>query len=144
MLMHKEIMGFFMTNTTNEELAAIEATAVAYLTAFVRADVADVVATYADDGVLMAPGIPAVTGKDNLTSTYLAVWAAVDFDMAYEIKEVVQTSADWGFVRSATEGTETNNETGEVVPATYQELFLLRKSAAGVWEIARYCTCKIS
>ncbi|SFN56695.1 conserved hypothetical protein [Formivibrio citricus] len=133
-----------MSKAFNEELAAIEAGAVAYLTAFSRVDVAAVLATYADDGVLMAPGMPAAVGKDELAVVYPNVFATVGFDMTYEIKEVVQISADWGFVRSATEGTETNKATGVVVPAAYQELFLLRKSAAGAWQIARYCTSKIS
>ena len=133
-----------MSKAFNEELAAIEASAVAYLTAFGRTDVAAVLATYADDGVLMAPGMSAVVAKDALAAVYPEVFATVGFDMRYEIKEVVQTSADWGFVRSATEGTETNKATGVVIPAAYQELFLLRKSAAGAWQIARYCTSKIS
>lgn len=132
-----------MNEELNEELVAIRASAVAYLTAFNRADVAAVIATYADDGVLMAPGMPAAVGKDELTKVYPGVFEMVGFDMTYEIKEVVQTSADWAFVRSATEGTETNKATGVVVPAAYQELFLLRKSAVGAWQIARYCTSKI-
>jgi uncharacterized protein (TIGR02246 family) len=133
-----------MSEVLNEGLAAIEATAVAYLTAFNRADVAGVLATYADDGVLMGPGRPASVGKDELARIYPSVFAAIDFDMTYEIKEVVQTSADWGFVRSATKGVETNKATGVVTNSEYQELFLLRKSAAGAWQTARYCTSKIS
>ncbi|HEX7909033.1 MAG TPA: nuclear transport factor 2 family protein [Paraburkholderia sp.] len=133
-----------MRNVLSDELAAIEATAVSYLTAFNRADVAGVIATYADDGVLMGPGRPASEGKERLAMAYPAVFEAVDFEMKFEIKEVVQTSADWAFVRSATEGTETNKATGVVTPAAYHELFLLRKSAAGAWQIARYCTSKIS
>ncbi|MBB2830535.1 UNVERIFIED_ORG: uncharacterized protein (TIGR02246 family) [Rhizobium esperanzae] len=133
-----------MSEAFNKELAAIEATAVSYLTAFNRADVAAVIATYADDGVLMAPGMPAAVGKDRLAIVYPGVFEKVGFDMTYEIKEVVQTSADWAFVRSATKGTETVNATGDVTPATYEELFLLRKSADGAWQIARYCTTKTS
>lgn len=133
-----------MNKEINEELAAIEAGAVAYLTAFGHTDVAAVLATYADDGVLMAPGRPAVVGKNELAVVYPNVFATVGFDMAFEIKEVVQISEGWAFVRSATEGTETNKATGVVVPAAYQELFLLRKSAAGAWQIARYCTSKIT
>lgn len=133
-----------MSKAFNEELAAIEANAVAYLTAFNRVDIAAVLATYADDGVLMAPGKPAVVGKDELAVVYPKVFATTGFDMTYEIKEVVQISADWAFVRSATEGTETNKATGIVMPAAYQELFLLRKSAVGTWQTARYCTSKIS
>lgn len=133
-----------MSETFDGELAAIEATAVSYLTAFNRADVAAVVATYADDGVLMAPGRSAAVGKDTLATVYPAVFKAVGFAMTYEIKEVAQISADWGFVRSATEGTETNKATGVVTRTAYQELFSLRKSAAGAWQTARYCTSKIS
>lgn len=133
-----------MSEAFNEELGAIEANAVAYLTAFNRADVAAVIATYADDGVLMAPGRPTTVGKDALALVYPSVFEKVSFNMTFEIKEVVQVSTDWGFVRSATEGTETNKATGVVTSAAYQELFLLRKTAAGAWQTARYCTSKIS
>ncbi|WP_144729977.1 YybH family protein [Acinetobacter oleivorans] len=133
-----------MSEVSNEELVAIEATAIAYLTAFNRADVEAVIATYANEGVLMGPGMPAAVGKDELAIVYPNVFSEVGFDMAYEIKEVVQTSADWAFVRSATEGTETNKSTGIITQAKYHELFLLSKSAAGKWQIARYCTSKIS
>lgn len=133
-----------MSEVFNAELDAIEAAAVSYLTAFGRTDVAAVVATYAADGVLMAPGMPAVEGRDSLAVTYPAVFEKVGFDMVYEIKEVIQTSANWAFVRSATKGTETVKATGEVTSVTYAELFLLRKSIEGVWQIARYCTTKTS
>lgn len=131
------------SGTSDDELAAIEARAISYLTAFNRADAAAVVANYADDGVLMAPARPAVVGKDMLAMVYPEVFEAVGFDMTYDIKEVVRISAEWAFVRSSTEGTETIKATGEVQPAQYQELFLMRKSTNGAWQIARYCTCKI-
>ncbi len=133
-----------ISGTSDDELAAIEARAVSYLTAFNRADAAAVVANFADDGVLMAPARPAVVGKDMLAMVYPEVFEAVGFDMTYDIKEVVRISAEWAFVRSATEGTETLKATGEVQPAQYQELFLLRRSTNGVWQIARYRTCKIA
>lgn len=127
-----------------DELVAIEATAAAYLTAFTRADLAGVLATYADDGVLMGPGRPASEGKDELAKIYPRIFEATGFDMAYEIAEVVQISADWAFVRSTTKGTQTDKATGVATASAYQELFVLRKSAAGAWQTARYCTCKIS
>ncbi|WP_041959607.1 YybH family protein [Sulfurospirillum arsenophilum] len=133
-----------MKKTVNKELVSIEANAVAYLTAFNRADVAGILATYADDGVLMAPGMPTVVGKDELAMIYPAVFDQVGFAMTYEIKEVVQISIDWAFVRSATKGIETNKATGVAIPSEYQELFLLRKSATGAWQTARYSTSKIS
>lgn len=133
-----------MSKIFDEELAEIEATAVAYLKAFTNADIAAVMATYSDDGVLMGPGMSAAVGKDELASAYRNALATIGFDMNYEIKEVEQISPDWAFVRSATEGTETNKATGVVTPATYHELFLLRKSPTGSWQISRYCTSKIS
>lgn len=133
-----------MSETLNKELVLIEANAVAYLTAFNREDVVGVLATYADDGVLMAPGMPAAVGKDELAMIYPAVFDQVRFSMTYEIKEVVQISTDWAFVRSATKGTETNKATGVVISSEYQELFLLRKSTTGAWQTTRYSTSKIS
>ncbi|MCK1319059.1 MULTISPECIES: SgcJ/EcaC family oxidoreductase [unclassified Bradyrhizobium] len=133
-----------MADAVKDELAAIEATAVSYLTAFNRGDVDGVLAAYADDGVLMGPGKPAAVGKGSLAMVYPGIFEAASFDMNYEIKEVVQTGAEWGFVRTATEGTVTNKATGLATPATYHELFLLRRSAVGAWQIARYCTSKIS
>ena len=120
-----------ISGTSDDELAEIEATAISYLTAFNRADAAAVVANYADDGVLMAPARPAVVGKELLAMVYPKVFEAVGFDMTYDIKEVVRISAEWAFVRSATEGTETIKATGEVQPAQYQELFLMRRSTNG-------------
>lgn len=66
-----------MTNTAIDERPAIEAPAIAYLNTFHRADVADVLATCAADGVLMAPGRPPALGKDGLATTYPGVFAAV-------------------------------------------------------------------
>ncbi|MBN3051751.1 SgcJ/EcaC family oxidoreductase [Pectobacterium brasiliense] len=133
-----------MSKTLNEKLVKIEAVAVAYLTAFNRADIPAVIETYTNDGVLMGPGRPASIGKDELELAYNSVFETIGFSMKYEIKEVEQISPDWAFVRSATEGTETDKATGIVTPAAYQELFLLHKHAAESWKIARYCTTKIS
>lgn len=133
-----------MSESDQDNAAAMEATVVEYLTAFNRGDVPRVIATYAEEGVLMAPGMPAAEGKGQLSETYHDVFDAVDFDMAYQIKEVVQTSVEWGFVRSTTEGTETIKASRETVSAQYQELFLLQKTEAGAWQIARYCTTKVS
>ena len=113
------------------------------MTAFMRADVHAVLATYAEDGVLMAPIGPAIEGKKQLAEVYPGLFDAVDFNMVPKVTEVLQTSADWGFVRSATEGTQTNKATGDTEAAKYLELFLLRKSETGAWQIARYNTTQI-
>lgn len=133
-----------MSKTVNEEQVKIESAAVAYLTAFNRADIPAVIETYTNDGVLMGPGRPASAGKEELKLAYGSVFETIGFSMKFQIKEVEQIGPDWAFVRSATEGTETDKATGIVTPSAYQELFLLHKPAAGAWKIARYCTTKIS
>lgn len=133
-----------MSKDFNDESAALETTVESYFTAFMRGDVPAVLATYAEDGVLIAPIGPAIEGKKQLAEVYPGLFDAVDFNMAYETKEVLQTSADWGFVRTASEGTQTNKANGDTESTKYLELFLLRKSEAGAWQIARYSTTQIS
>ena len=133
-----------MSKDFNDESAALEATVVEYMSAFMRGDAPAVLATYAEDGVLMAPIGPAVEGKKQLAGVYPGLFAAVDFNLVTKVTEVLQTSAEWGFVRSATEGTQTNKATGDSQHAKYLELFLLRKSETGAWQIARYNTTQIS
>lgn len=133
-----------MSENFIDESAALEATVKSYFSAFVRGDVPAVLATYAEDGVLMAPIGPAVEGKKQLAEVYPGMFAAAEFNLAPKVTEVLQTSADWGFVRTATEGTQTDKASGDTQPAKYLELFLLRKSANGAWLIARYNTTQIS
>jgi uncharacterized protein (TIGR02246 family) len=132
-----------MSKDFNDESPALKATVVEYMTAFMRGDVPAVLATYAEDGVLMAPIGPAVEGKKQLAEVYPGLFAAVDFNLVPKVTEVLQTSADWGFVRTATEGTQTNKANGDTERTRYLELFLLRKSETGAWQIARYNTTQI-
>jgi len=133
-----------MNKDFSDESAALEATVLEYMTAFMRGDISAVLATYAEDGVLIAPIGPAFEGKKQLAEVYPGMFDAVDFNLVPKVIEVLQTSSDWGFVRTATEGTQTDKASGDTQPAKYLELFLLRKSENGVWQIARYNTTQIS
>ena len=112
-----------MSKIINEELDTIKAAVVSYLTAFNSADITSVVKIYTEDGVLMGPGLPAAVGKVELNEVYHRLFKAASFDMTYAIKEVEQVSPEWAFVRSTTEGTETDKKTGASADAAYQELF---------------------
>jgi uncharacterized protein (TIGR02246 family) len=132
-----------MSNDFTDETAALEAAVLDYMAAFMRGDASAALEMYADDGVLMAPVGPAFEGKKQLADVYPAMFGATDFSLVTKITEVRQISADWGFVRSATQGIQTDKATGEARPASYLELFLLQKSEAGEWKIARYSTTQI-
>lgn len=133
-----------MSQNFVDESPALEAVVLEYMSAFVRGDVPAVLAAYAEDGVLMAPVGPAFEGKKALAEVYPGMFGAVDFKLTPKVTEVLQVSADWGFVRSATSGTQTIKATGEAEEASYLELFLLRKSQSGEWKIARYNTTQIA
>ncbi len=132
-----------MSNNFIDETVDLEATVLEYMAAFMRGDGSAALAIYADDGVLMAPVGPAFEGKEKLAEVYPAMFGATAFNLVTKVTEVRQISADWGFVRSATQGTQTDKATGKAQPASYLELFLLQKSKAGTWKIARYSTTQI-
>lgn len=132
-----------MNNSFDDESEALKSTVLQYMSAFMKGDVSAVMATYAEDGVLMAPIGPAIEGKKQLADVYPGMFAAVDFNLVTKVTEVFQTGADWGFVRTATKGTQTTKSNGRVEPASYLELFVLRKSETGAWKIARYSTTQI-
>ncbi|KQM61901.1 MULTISPECIES: YybH family protein [unclassified Sphingomonas] len=127
-----------------DESPALEAVVLDYMAAFMRGDVEAALATYTEDGVLMAPVGPAFEGKAALAQVYPGMFGAIDFNLTPKVTEVQQISADWGFVRSATSGTQTTKATGEAEEASYLELFLLRKLPSGEWKIARYNTTQIT
>jgi uncharacterized protein (TIGR02246 family) len=132
-----------MSNDFNDDSPALEATVMEYMTGFMPGDVSAVLATYAEEGVLTAAIGPAVKGKKQLAEVHPGLFAAVDFNLVPKATEVLQTSAAWGFVRTATEGSPTNKANRDTEPARYLELFLLRKSETGAWQIARYNTTQI-
>ena len=76
-----------MSKDFNDESAALEATVMEYMTAFMRGDVPAVLATYAEDGVLMAPIGPAVEGKKQLAEVYPGLFAAVDFNLVPKVRK---------------------------------------------------------
>lgn len=116
----------------------IESLLNSYQTALNASDTAAVMAVYANDAVFMPQHSKPQIGKDAIRSTYDAVFAAIDLDIAFVVDEVVLLSDNWAFARTRSEGTVVINANGAEVAEGNQELFLLQRQPDDQWKVARY------
>jgi uncharacterized protein (TIGR02246 family) len=118
--------------------AAIRATLAAYNEALNGGKTAAVLPLYTIDGVFMAPYSQSAIGRDAVRKAYDAVFDELEFQVKFEIAEIVVMAAAWAFVRTNSAGTTRHRSTGQTTAEANQELFILQKADAGGWRIARY------
>ncbi|HSI51668.1 MAG TPA: nuclear transport factor 2 family protein [Ideonella sp.] len=127
-----------MTSSTSPEKTAIEATIFAYFEALNHGDVNAAMGLYTDDPVQLPFMQPTVVGTEAVRKGYQDLFGLVCFQMRTKIAETVQMSPQWAFVRTESAGSLTPVKTGQASPATFHEVFLLRKTSDAEWRIARY------
>lgn len=118
--------------------AAIEATISEYFKALNHGNIDAVLKLYTDDPVLLPFLLPTVVGTEAVRKNYENTFRQIRFQMHTTIQELVQMSPEWAYVRTDSAGMFTPTKTGQGAPATFHELFLLRKTSDGGWHIARY------
>ena len=128
----------------NPNHAAIESTVLAYFRALNDADINAILGLYSRDPVMLPFLQPAVVGTDAVRANYEGAFQIMHFEMKTTIQELVEMPPEWAYVRTDTSGTFTPTRTGEGAPATFHELFLLRKTDAEHWKIARYSFSPVS
>lgn len=119
------------------ETEAITALLHSYGAALARRDVAETVALYADDGVILPPHFPPSAGRPALLESYARIFRTIQLRVEFSVDEVVTMSPEWAFARTTARGTKTMLESGVEEPHANQELFIVRK-VEGDWKIARY------
>ncbi len=87
----------------------------------------------------MAQHKPSAVGIDAVKSAYEGAFKAINLNVEFDIVEVKVMADDWAFARTNSAGTTTINATGDQVAEGNQELFVLKKTGASNWKIARYC-----
>lgn len=127
-----------MTIANSSERAAIEAIIFEYFQALNHGDVDAVLKLYTEDPVQLPFLLPAVVGTEAIRSNYQSTFQNISFQMNTTIQELVEMSPEWAYVRTDSAGMFTPSKTGKDAPATFHELFLLRKLADGKWRISRY------
>lgn len=106
----------------------------AYRDALAASSTDSVVAAYAADGVVMAPGAPTAVGSESLATTYDAIFDAVGLDLQFHIDQML-IGRRYAFVRSVSTGTAT--VAGAGVREDNRELFVVERVDED-WKIARY------
>jgi len=118
--------------------AAIRNTIARYFDALNRSDVDAALKLYTDDPVMLPFLQPTVVGRKAVLENYENTFQHIQFRMETKIEELVEMSLEWAYVRTESAGLFTPASTRKSSPATFHELFLLRKMNGGEWRIARY------
>ncbi len=121
----------------DSDKAQIEAALKGYERVLNASDVDGVLKLYTEDGVFMAQHNPPAVGIQQVEAAYTATFQAIDLNVEFDIVEIEVIADDWAFARSNSSGTTTINATGDKVPESNQELFVMQK-IDGDWKIARY------
>ena len=123
-------------STDSDKLAINALVTSTYASAVTASDPAAVSAAFTTDGVLMAPDSPTAIGSAVIKDVYTSVFSAIKLNLTFNIDEVV-IDGEYGYVRSHSSGTMLINATGQTVPASYREIFVVKK-VNGSWKIAWY------
>jgi uncharacterized protein (TIGR02246 family) len=126
-----------MTENSSKR-GAIETTIFAYFQALNDANIDAILPLYSEDPVMLPFMQPAVVGANAVRANYEGTFQLIRFEMQTTIRELVEMSPEWAYVRTDTTGIFTPTRTGEGAPASFHELFLLRKTDDERWQIARY------
>ena len=135
---HDSHEGRQMATPNISEKATIETVIFAYFEALNHGDVNVATGLYADDPVQLPFMQPTVVGTEAVRNGYQDLFRLVRFQVHTKIEETVKMSPEWAFVRTESAGMLTPVKTGQASPATFHEVFILRRTIDGKWRIARY------
>ena len=91
---------------------------------------------FADDVVMMAPNMPAVTGADSVAAAMRSFFDAFTFQAQYTSQEIV-VLGDWAFDRGTVRSTLTPKSGGAPILETGKYLWLYRRHPDGSWKQTR-------
>jgi len=110
-----------------------------YSSAIIAGDIDRWISLWTDDGIQMAPNVPANIGKEQIRENNKDIFTLYDWG-AFSIKnEEVRETDDWGWGRGTYTFKMTHKETGDIIegPGKYSTIF--EKQDDGSWKIARDC-----
>ena len=109
-----------------------------YQQAFNSGDIDATMSAFTKNPVVLVPGYPTAVGYEAVRAVYEGQFRAIRFSIQFEIDEIQQLNKKWAFARTHSDGRKEILATGTFVPGGNQELFILSRSEAGKWKIARY------
>ncbi len=120
---------------------AIEDVVDIYSKTISRSDAEALVSLFTQDGVVMAPDAPTMTGAGQLKAFFDHAFMMIRMDAKIYVDEVA-VSGEYAFARCHSEVHMTVLETNASHPEENRELFVFRKDG-GTWKIARYMFNKL-
>ncbi len=96
-------------------------------------NVDSVLQLFAKDGILVLQGAPTSIGTEAVEKFYISIFKKIDFNIKFNIEEIIQMSSEWALVRTTS---RLNNATDSGEGG--HEIFILQKQVNGNWKIARY------
>lgn len=122
-------------DTTDADLKAVQATENQWNQDFVSKDVDKLAAHYADDAVLMIPGMPAVTGKEAIHTALKQMETDPAMLLAFHASKMdVSKSGDLAYTRGTYTLKMTDPESKQVVSEQGSYVTTYRKQADGTWK----------
>ncbi|HLJ67584.1 MAG TPA: nuclear transport factor 2 family protein [Chloroflexota bacterium] len=125
-----------VVQVSNENQQAVKSTIERYAALRKSGDIEGLVNLFTAEGSVMPPGAPTSTGPEALRAAYEPFRTALGLECTYQFDEIL-CSGDLASARTRSTGTVLNRDTGEQSPASWRELFVLRR-VAGQWRIAQY------
>jgi len=115
-----------------EDIRSIETLSAARADAFNDGDAPSIAIHFTENGVLMAPGSPAQTGRNAVKSYYQSIFDEFKTSLVSYYEEV-QVSGNLAFGRGVAEVKLTPHDGGETINSTSKYINILERQADGSW-----------
>ena len=123
------------TEDRNAAVQAIKDTEAAWVKDMAAKDVEKWAAYYSDDGTVLLPNAPAISGKDNIRAALKGILADPNFALTFSAtKADVARSGDIGYTQGTYSMTATDAHTKQPVTDRGKYLTVFKKEADGKWK----------
>ena len=121
--------------TTEASVEAINGERQTLRAALYSGDVDILMALWSEDGVVMPPNEPSVTGKEAIRSWLQDLLNQFAVQLTITSEEV-EVFGDWAFVRTTYTTAQTPKAGGEVVEESGKNIWIWKREADGSWKLA--------
>ena len=139
------LAGYSQTGGRQADVQALKDNEARWNREFVAKDIEKVVAHYADNAVLMSPGMASVSGKDEIRKSLKSMLQDPALSLKFEASRVeVSNSGDMGFTQGAYRMTMTDPASKQVIHDRGSYVTTYRKQPDGSWKsIADIATSEV-
>ncbi len=121
--------------TTEADVEAINRERQTFRAALYSGDLDILMALWSEDGVVMPPNEPSVTGKEAIRSWTQNLFNQFVVQLTIT-SEQVEVFGDWAFVRTTYTTALTPKAGGEVVEESGKNIWIWKREADGSWKLA--------